>query len=269
MRFNAIIRESRQKSKWWPVIFWAAFIFLGSSLPPIRVAPDTLIDFLIHKSVHLIEYAVLSGLTWRAARDFKISLFFPVLYAFTDEIHQRLVSGRSGRWQDLLWDSAAIVLGNLVIFYLVRRGWRGNRGISRSSGETRQLAKNILARLKSRHVVALYGDLGSGKTAFVQGLAGALGVEGTINSPSFVFIREYAVPAGTNGFHRLVHVDLYRTKNREEVKNLMLAEYTADPCNLVIVEWAERWGDSLPAGALKIYLGYAGEQRRCWRVEES
>lgn len=270
MRFTAIIREKWEKSKWWPVFFWSLLIFLGSTLPPVRVTPDTLLDFIIHKSVHLFEYFVLALVAWRTVRQFSFSLLYPILYAISDEGHQLLVGGRQGRWQDILWDSAAVILGNLCILYLRRlkmpkgAGF-GKEGVSSSIEETHRLAGEILLHLGRGNFIALYGGLGSGKTVFVQGLAQALGVRETVNSPSFVLVREYLLPKGTRRFKKLIHVDLYRLASSSEVQALLLEELVADKSNLVVVEWAERW-EHLPAKkAVEIYLSYVDGGQRRWR----
>src|SRR3989344_4371105 len=90
-------------------------------------------------------------------------------------------------------------------------------------------------------VVGLSGDLGSGKTAFVKVLAKALGVEEEVLSPTFVIAKFYEIGGGH--WRRLVHIDLYRIDDPEELKALRFAEILADHGNLVVIEWPERTGD--------------------------
>jgi tRNA threonylcarbamoyladenosine biosynthesis protein TsaE len=92
--------------------------------------------------------------------------------------------------------------------------------ISHSPEETRKVAHMLAARLKAGDVVALHGELGSGKTCLVQGLAEALGVERAVNSPTFTLISEYT----GNGL-RLYHIDLYRIRDALEAAALGLDEY--------------------------------------------
>ena len=88
--------------------------------------------------------------------------------------------------------------------------------------------------------VGLSGDLGSGKTAFVKVLAKALGVEEEVLSPTFVIAKFYEIRGGH--WRKLVHIDLYRVDDPEELKALRFAEILADHGNLVVIEWPERMG---------------------------
>lgn len=92
-------------------------------------------------------------------------------------------------------------------------------------------------------ILTLQGDLGAGKTTFVQALAKKLGVEEVVTSPTFVVMRVY----DTNHqiYKKLVHIDAYRFTDPAEVVPLRLDELLLDPDNLVCIEWAERLGDSL------------------------
>lgn len=108
---------------------------------------------------------------------------------------------------------------------------------SLSPFRTKVLAKKILknARPKNVRLFLLEGNLGSGKTVFVQGLAKALGVRRPVKSPSFVLVSEYKGQKAN-----LIHVDLYRLEKPQEVKGLALEEYLADPKNVMAIEWSER-----------------------------
>ena len=100
-------------------------------------------------------------------------------------------------------------------------------------------------RLPGRAVLALHGDLGSGKTCFVQGLAIGLDVPRPVTSPTFAIIAEY------RGRRPLYHIDLYRVRSPDDALALGLDEYLhAD--GITVVEWAERAGDLLPAGAVHV-----------------
>jgi len=104
-----------------------------------------------------------------------------------------------------------------------------------------------VAAVGSRATFALHGDLGSGKTCFVQGVARALGVERPVTSPTFVIMNEYRAQ------RLLVHVDLYRLESVREVEALALDEYT-ETDGICAVEWAERAGDLLPADAVHVHF---------------
>lgn len=103
---------------------------------------------------------------------------------------------------------------------------------SHSAEETKKIGAKFAQELVSPATIALLGDLGSGKTTFVQGMACGLGVDphAYVNSPTFTIVNEYG---------RLIHVDLYRIEGREEVETLSLEEYLA-PGNIVVIEWAEK-----------------------------
>ena len=107
-------------------------------------------------------------------------------------------------------------------------------------------------------ILALYGELGSGKTTFVQGLAKVIGVPHRILSPTFTIMREY--PVQYLDFTRLFHIDLYQIK---EVDNdtLGLSEIFANPRHLVVIEWAERLGNKLPKDHLDIYFEVKNQGR--------
>ena len=87
-------------------------------------------------------------------------------------------------------------------------------------------------------ILALSGDLGSGKTAFVKALASALGIKETITSPTFVIEQIYTLPKGAI-FDRLIHIDAYRLEKSSELERLGWAEIATNPRNLICLEWPE------------------------------
>ena len=113
------------------------------------------------------------------------------------------------------------------------------------------LAKDILKMKQGKNavVIGLIGDLGSGKTTFIQGFATGLGIKEKILSPTFVIIKRYKIPAriatrsvagGQNSkFKTLFHIDCYRIKNSKEILNLGFNEIISNPKNIVIIEWAD------------------------------
>lgn len=111
-------------------------------------------------------------------------------------------------------------------------------------------------------LACLWGELGSGKTTFVQGAARALGVTETVNSPTFLIMKQYPLAGAYTG-RRLYHFDLYRLAGAAELADLGWEEILADPQNLVLVEWPERLGAQLPAARTDVRLAaLAGDQRR-------
>jgi tRNA threonylcarbamoyladenosine biosynthesis protein TsaE len=105
---------------------------------------------------------------------------------------------------------------------------------TRSAGETTSLAARIGALLKPGEVLLLVGDLGTGKTTFVQGLATGLGIATRPRSPTFTMVHTY-----DGGRYPLVHVDLYRLDTSHEVLSLGLEELFEPPA-VAVVEWGEK-----------------------------
>jgi tRNA threonylcarbamoyladenosine biosynthesis protein TsaE len=114
------------------------------------------------------------------------------------------------------------------------------------------------------YIVGLSGDLGAGKTAFVQKVAAALGAPATPTSPTFVLAQTY--PVARPPFTKLVHIDAYRLS--PEMKDTMgWKEYSAEPENLVLVEWPERIPGGMPPGMRVLSFTVTGETERS--IEDS
>ena len=117
---------------------------------------------------------------------------------------------------------------------------------------TRQLASRLAPLCRSGDIVLLIGDLGAGKTAFAQGFAAGLSVEGPVTSPTFALVRQYRCgpdsPVST-----LIHADIYRTESVPEVVDLALAELVEDDA-VALVEWGDLAAPALGDSALEITL---------------
>jgi tRNA threonylcarbamoyladenosine biosynthesis protein TsaE len=116
---------------------------------------------------------------------------------------------------------------------------------SMSVEETRILGASLAPMLVPGDVLSLSGDLGAGKTVFVQGLAAALGVRERVTSPTFALVHEYG------GQYRIVHVDVYRLDSWQEVFDLGFEELL-DPEGIMIVEWGEALAPLLPRRHLEV-----------------
>lgn len=123
-----------------------------------------------------------------------------------------------------------------------------------SPDETQQLARRLGEALLPGHFVALVGPLGAGKTAFVQGLAAGLKVEGAVTSPTFVLMRLH------RGDTPLCHVDAYRLPDASAVEELGLEDWR-DDC-VIAMEWADTVPEALPRERIEVVLSYRGEGRR-------
>ncbi len=119
--------------------------------------------------------------------------------------------------------------------------------------KTKQRAEKLAQTLPSR-VYALVGDLGAGKTTFVQFFLRALGIQGPITSPTFVIIKKYILyPTPPHLYILAYHIDCYRLNNPQELMALGFAEILADPSAIIIIEWADRVRDLIPASAVWLY----------------
>jgi len=122
---------------------------------------------------------------------------------------------------------------------------------SKSVNDTLRLGRSIGRHLGGGEVVALYGDLGTGKTTFVRGIAAGIGAKPrAVTSPTFVLIHEY------RGRLMLAHADLYRLEAGEDVRHLGMEDYFNEQ-TAVAVEWAERGSAHLPLDRLDVWLAHA------------
>ena len=113
-------------------------------------------------------------------------------------------------------------------------------------------------------VVGLYGDLGSGKTAFVKQVATALGIENTVTSPTFVIEKIYKLPeSGLGvGMSHLIHIDAYRLDGGSELVSLGWEQVVGDVKNIIFIEWPEQVKDILPSNMKKISFMFVDENIR-------
>ncbi len=123
---------------------------------------------------------------------------------------------------------------------------------SRGVADTRSIGAAVSEVLVPGDVVSLNGDLGAGKTAFVQGAASALGVTEPIVSPTFVLVREYVAPV------KVVHIDVYRLERLQEVIDLGFDEYL-EPGQVIFVEWGDAISPLLPDERLRVELLGTGQ----------
>lgn len=143
--------------------------------------------------------------------------------------------------------------------------------ITKSAEETKRFGKKIAHNLVSvgskKAVLCLSGDLGSGKTTFVQGFAEAFGINQRIVSPTFILLKHYKINDNPR-FSQISHLDLYRLEeNLEfEVKNLGIYDIWDSEGMITVVEWAEKIRKIVPKSAIWIYFDYLSERERKIRV---
>ena len=132
--------------------------------------------------------------------------------------------------------------------------------ITQSPYETVKLAGKVAQRIREGTIVCLEGNLGAGKTLFVQSMAKTLGVQGEVTSPTFNLMNIY------EGFCPIVHFDLYRIQNEDELEEIGFYEYTDFPEGIVLIEWGEKFPESLPDDYVRIEIERIKETRNMRRI---
>jgi len=138
------------------------------------------------------------------------------------------------------------------------------RHITNSEKETFGLAKRFVAKLRGGEVLALIGELGAGKTAFVKGLAAGLGVKNIITSPTFVLMKEYKSKVKSQKLKvlDLVHIDAYRLNSGKDLAAIGALEYFGAKNSVVAIEWADRVKDIWPKKVIKIDFKILKDNKR-------
>lgn len=129
-----------------------------------------------------------------------------------------------------------------------------------SAAATRELARDLAAALPADTVLALHGDLGVGKTTFVQGLAAGLGIRESVTSPTFNIFTLHQGPA-----RRLVHLDAYRLTSTAALDALMLEDFLVSPWTLA-VEWPDHIAAWLPADTWHLDLDLTTREQHTIRL---
>ena len=119
------------------------------------------------------------------------------------------------------------------------------------------VARQFWSAISEHRVIAFYGSMGAGKTTFITALCKALGVEDTVNSPTFTLVNEYEAADGMPVWH----FDFYRIERPEEALDIGLEEYLYGD-GLCLIEWPENIEPLLPEDCLKVYLEVVGADQR-------
>ncbi|MEA3295985.1 MAG: tRNA (adenosine(37)-N6)-threonylcarbamoyltransferase complex ATPase subunit type 1 TsaE [Patescibacteria group bacterium] len=138
---------------------------------------------------------------------------------------------------------------------------------SENISQTKKIAKNLAKKIisnstkkqnKQAVVLALYGNLGSGKTTFLQGFAKALKIKEKITSPTFVILKRFPIFK----FKNFYHIDCYRIENIEEIIELNFNNIISDPKNIVAIEWPEKIKKILPKNRINIKFSFINKNKR-------
>ncbi|MDO8443749.1 MAG: tRNA (adenosine(37)-N6)-threonylcarbamoyltransferase complex ATPase subunit type 1 TsaE [Candidatus Azambacteria bacterium] len=142
-----------------------------------------------------------------------------------------------------------------------------NKIITNSSQETKKAGMELAMAIKDGKTAAKYatviafeGDLGSGKTTFIQGLAAELGVKENVLSPTFVIQKDFSL--SLENYKNFYHIDAYRLKNSEELLELGFSDLVKNPENIIVIEWADKIKNILPSNVININFENLGEDKR-------
>lgn len=131
---------------------------------------------------------------------------------------------------------------------------------SRSPEQTRRVGMRLGTILKTGDIIGLEGDLGSGKTTLVQGVAAGFGTLDNVSSPTFILVNQYSRPDGC----WLFHLDAYRLSTPAEAEDLDLERIRED--GPVVIEWADKIKSALPDDQLWIRLWWLDDEQRGMRI---
>ena len=143
--------------------------------------------------------------------------------------------------------------------------------ITNSANQTQKLGEKLALQLylgqakeikdrKSAVVLELQGDLGGGKTTFLQGFAKELGIKEKILSPTFVLIKRFSI--SKKPFKNFYHIDCYRINNVKDIEELGLKDIIINPENIVAIEWSERIKKKLPKLTIIIKFNFINKNKR-------
>lgn len=137
------------------------------------------------------------------------------------------------------------------------------RQVTNTEQATKDLGKKLSARLRGGDVVALYGELGAGKTTLVKGLAEGLGITEDIMSPTFALMNIHKVQSPKSKVQSLVHIDTYRLKNEQELMDIGVEDYLGQPDTITVIEWPEKIANLLAKKQIyTITLEHGGANHR-------
>lgn len=151
--------------------------------------------------------------------------------------------------------------------------------ITKSVKETQDIAKQLAQKIlpqKSAVVIGLTGELGGGKTAFIQGLARGLGVKEKILSPTFVIFKKFAISQAYSKCHKpglckkyLYHFDCYRIEDSKEILELGFKKIISNPQNIIAIEWAGKIRKIMPANTIWLNFNFIDDKTRQIVIESN
>ena len=145
---------------------------------------------------------------------------------------------------------------------------------TKGTQETKKIGRELAERLVEKRkegalVLSLEGDLGGGKTTFLQGFAKGLGIKEKVLSPTFIIVRKFKIPEqGKKQFNYFFHFDCYRIKEEEEILSLGFKNYISNPENIIAVEWGDRIKNVLPKDVIRLKFIFVDKEKRKIIIED-
>lgn len=134
------------------------------------------------------------------------------------------------------------------------------RIISKSTDDTERIGEQIAKKLCGNEIIALFGGLGMGKTAFTRGLCSGLGVNDGVSSPTFALVNEY------HGKHNIYHFDMYRVTSWDDLYSTGFFDYLDK--GILVIEWSENIEGALPENAIRINISMGNnDDERTFEIE--
>ena len=135
-----------------------------------------------------------------------------------------------------------------------------NKIISKSTNDTEKIGESVANKLCGNEVIALFGGLGMGKTAFTRGLCRGLGVNDGVSSPTFALVNEY------QGKYNIYHFDMYRVTSWEDLYSTGFFDYLDN--GVLVIEWSENIEGALPENAIRINISKGeSDDERTFEIE--
>lgn len=134
--------------------------------------------------------------------------------------------------------------------------------ISKNFKETQKIGEKFGKTLACSAIICLEGDLGSGKTTFIKGLAKGLGIKNAVTSPTFLMIKKYEIKRGGCAARSFYHIDCYRADNVQKLQFLGIEDILKEKSAITAIEWPEKIKDYIPERAITIKFEWVSENER-------
>lgn len=155
-----------------------------------------------------------------------------------------------------------------MVYWCIASGRKGisMKVLTNNFEETQNLGEEFAQKIQPGDALLLFGNLGTGKTTFLQGLAKGLGIQRRIISPTFIIVRKYSIDKQIKHFY---HIDLYRTHTEDDLKGLGIPEILEEKDAIVAIEWPEKLYTLTPKRGWELYFKTIDENIRSITIEKS